>query len=354
MSKLIITTAISGSRRKEYLEKLEERAKANGKKIKIYNVGQLMLDHSKDIGVNFTAENVLNAPPSVINAVRSAVFERIAGELPKVMKTNDAVFINIHAFFYWKNVFLRAWDNYYVSQLNPDLFLAFVDDVISIYDHLKVRKQWKKENLSFNEILMWRNVDVEMTASWAEMNRKQFYIIPSQSNAKLLYRLIFEPQVEKIYIAMPLTHFSDPKDQLIIDKFVKRLEKHFIIFDPREIELVEQWKPSMMTEEVLNQIVNRDLYWLIKQVDRVIAYFPRAVSSPGVINELREAHETSKEAWLVYPKGVSMSPFLTYYSNMVFRGPEDLFKFLGDGGKKKSLPKSKKSAKNKKGSKKRK
>lgn len=342
MSKLIITTAISGSRRKEYLEKFEERAKKEGKKIKIYHVGQMMLDHSHFIGVNFTAENVLNAPPSVINAVRSAVFEKIAGELPKVMKTHDAVFINIHGMFYWKNVFLRAWDNYYVSQLNPDLFLAFVDDVISIHDKLKIRKQWKKENLTFNEILLWRNVDVEMTASWAEMNRKQFYIIPSQSNAKLLYRLIFEPQTEKIYTAMPLTHFSDPKDQLIIDKFIKKLEKHFVIFDPREIELVEQWKPSMMTEDVLNQIVNRDLYWLIKQVDRVIAYFPRAVSSPGVINELREAHETSKEAWLVYPKGVSMSPFLTYYSNMVFRGPEELFKFLGEKGKNKRLKKKKK------------
>ena len=152
---------------------------------------------------------------------------------------------------------------------------------------------------------------------------------------------------------MPLTHFSSPKDQAIIDKFIKRLEKHFIIFDPREIELVEQWKPSMMTEDVLNQIVNRDLYWLIKQVDRVIAYFPKPVSSPGTINELREAHETSKEAWLVYPKGVSMSPFLTYYSNMIFRGPEELFKFLGEKGKNKSLPKSKKSAKNKKGSKER-
>src|SRR3989344_8363212 len=122
MSKLIITTAITGSRRKEYLEKREERAKANGKKIKIYNVGQLMLDHSKDIGVNFTAENVLNAPPSVINAVRSAVFERIAGELPKVMKTNDAVFINIHAFLYWKYQYLRAWINIYFSHLTPVLF----------------------------------------------------------------------------------------------------------------------------------------------------------------------------------------------------------------------------------------
>ena len=76
---LIITTAISGSSRKEYLEKLEKYAEKEGKKIKVYHVGQMMIDHSQDIGINFTPENVLNAPPSVINAVRSAVFEKITG-----------------------------------------------------------------------------------------------------------------------------------------------------------------------------------------------------------------------------------------------------------------------------------
>lgn len=337
MSRLIITTAISGSRRKEYLKKFEERAKKHGKRVKIYHVGQMMLEHSKNIGVHFTPENVLNAPPSVISAVRSAVFEKIASELPKELKRNDAVFINIHAMFYWKNVFVRAWDNYYVSQLNPDMFLAFVDDVVGIDRELRSRKQWKKEKLTFNEILLWRNVDVEMSASWAEMKRKPFYIIPSQSNEKLLHRLIFEPHLEKIYIAMPLTHFINPKGQAIVDKFVKKLEKYFIIFDPREVEVVEQWKSAMRTEEVLNQIVNRDMYWLIKQIDRVIAYFPKPVLSPGVINELREAHETNKEAWLVYPKGETMSPFLTYYSNMIFRGPGELFRFLGEQSKSRSL-----------------
>ncbi len=338
---LIITTAISGSRRKEYLKNLRDYARQFGKRVKSYDVGQMMLDHSAAIGVNLTPDNILNSPPSVISAVRSAVFEKIAGELPGELKRNDVVFINIHAMFFWKKVFVRAWDNYYVSQLNPDFFLSFVDDVISIDSKLKERSQWKKEKMTMNDILLWRNVDVEMTASWAEMMRKPFYSIPSQSGVKLLYRLIFEPNVEKVYVAMPLTNFMGSKGQKEVDRFIEKLEKYFIIFDPREIELVEQWKPSMMTKAVLHQIVNRDLYWLVKQTDRVIAYFPKAVSSPGVVNELREAHETNKEAWLVYPKEDKISPFLTYYSNMVFKGPDELFKFLsgGKGGRK---PKSRK------------
>jgi len=325
---LIITTAISGSRRKEYLRRFEERAKKEGKKIKIYHVGEMMLEHSRAIGINFKLENILNSPPSVINAVRSAVFEKITAELPLELKRNHVVFINIHTMFFWKKVFLRAWDNYYVGQLNPDMFLAFVDDVLDIAKNLKDRAQWKKEKLTTNDLLMWRNVDVEMAASWAEMKKKQFYIIPAPSNEKLLFRLLFEPHREKIYAAMPITHFTSPKDQRTVDQFIKKLEKYFIIFDPREIEMIEQWKSSIKTDAVLHQIVNRDLYWLIRQVDRVIAYFPKAVSSPGVMNELREAHETNKEAWLVYPKEAHMSPFLSYYSNMIFRGPESLFKFL--------------------------
>ena len=343
---LIITTAISGSSRKEYLQNLKEYAKTRGKRVKSYDVGQMMLEHSNSIGINLTPDNILNAPPSVISAVRSAVFEKIAGELPGEMKRNHAVFINIHAMFFWKKVFTRAWDNYYVSQLNPDFFLSFVDDIISIDSKLKGRSQWKKEKMTMNDILLWRNVDTEMTASWAEMGRKPFYSIPSQSKVKLLYRLIFEPNTEKVYVAMPLTNFMGASGQKEVDKFIEKLEKYYIIFDPREIELVEQWKPSMMTKAVLHQIVNRDLYWLVKQVDRVIAYFPKAVSSPGVVNELREAHETNKEAWLVYPKEDKISPFLTYYSNMVFKGPNELFKFLSGGknGAKRKKAKMKRSS----------
>ena len=342
---LVITTAISGSRRKEYLRKLKAYAEKRGKRVKIYDVGPMMIEHANSIGLNMNLDNVLNAPPSVISAVRSAVFEKIAGELPEQMKKNDAVFINIHAMFFWKKVFVRAWDNYYVSQLNPDMFLSLVDDAISVDRELRKRTQWKRERMTMNDILLWRNVDTEMTASWAEMHRKPFYSIPSQSDTKLLFRILFEPETEKVYAAMPLTHFSGAAGQREVDRFIERLEKYFIIFDPREVEMVEQWTPSLRTPRVLHQIVNRDMYWFIKQVDRVIAYFPKPVSSPGVVNELREAHETNKEAWLVYPKGSAISPFLTYYSNMVFRGPEELFRYLAAGKKNKAAPRGKRPAK---------
>ena len=129
---LIVTTAISGSGRSEYLEGLREHASRHGKKIKIYHVGDMLFEHAHKTGLTLTPENILNSNPAVINAVRSAVFEAIMAELPKVLKKFDAVIINVHAMFFWKHVFQRTWDNYYIPQLKPDLFVTFISDAAKI------------------------------------------------------------------------------------------------------------------------------------------------------------------------------------------------------------------------------
>jgi len=333
---LVLITATSGSGRKDYLEKVRKYALKHNKKIKIYNVGEMIFEQAEKIGIYLTHENVLNAHPSVISSVRSAVFEKITSDLPHDLKNNDAVIINIHAVFYWKKVFTRAWDNYYISQMNPDVFVTLIDNAKNVLFNLKSRKQWEKSKLNSKEILLWQNVELEMTAGWAEMKKRPFYIILSASSPVMLFRLLFKPNMERVYVSMPLTHFSSPKGQKIIDRFIKKLEEYFIIFDPRAIEPIFDQKAAKTGSTMFYQIVNRD-FWLIRQSHRVIAYFPKPILSPGVINELREAHETNKESWLIFPKGKPISPFLSYYSNRIFRSPGELFNYLAGNHKSKNL-----------------
>src|SRR3989344_5708576 len=191
---LIVTTAISGSGRSEYLEGLREHASRHGKKIEIYHVGDMLFEHAHKTGLTLTTENILNSNPAVINAVRSAVFEAIMAELPKVLKKFDAVIINVHAMFFWKHVFQRTWDNYYIPQLKPDLFVTFISDAARLRDHLRARKQWKPMDVTLYDALLWSNVEAEVTAGWAEMLKRQHYVIPVASSAKLLFRLMFEPK----------------------------------------------------------------------------------------------------------------------------------------------------------------
>jgi len=325
---LIITTAISGSGRSEYLEEMRAYALRHHKKIKIYHVGDMLFDRAQKTGITLTAENILNANPSVINAVRSAVFEAIAAELPKARREYDAVIINVHAMFFWKHVFQRTWDNYYVPQLKPDMFVTFISDAARVRDHLRARKQWKPMDVTLYDALLWSNVEVEVTAGWAEMLKRQHYVIPVASSSKLLFRLMFESKTETAYVSMPLTHGYTKAVQKKVDALIASLEKHFIIFDPRAIELSVPTKGGKVDAATHNQIVNRDLYWLVRQSKRIIAYFPEVVSSPGVINELREAYETNKEVWLIWPKGATKSPFITYYAHRVFESPQEMMRFL--------------------------
>lgn len=321
---LVITTSISGSGRKQYLNDLAEYSKKLGKKVKVYHVGQMLFEHAKKVGIHLTPENVLNANPSVIHAVRGAVFENILANLDKDRKENDAVIISIHGIFFWKDRFMRAYDRFYLNKLNPDMFVVLFARATDILKVLNSRAQWKPQKLTLQEILLWQNVEVEMTASWAEIDRKPFYVISVLQSVDTLYRLVFEPWVEPVYVCMPITHLKKKADQEKVERFVKELNKYFVVFNPLKLDILIGEKFDLAS---YHHTVNQDLYWLIKQSKKVIAYFPIVVSSPGVINELREAHETNKDVWLIFPSK-TISPFLVYFSSQVFESSKDFFKFL--------------------------
>lgn len=331
-----MATGISGSGRKKYLKDFEEYAKLHKKKVKIFYVGDMLFEQAQKIGVPITPENVLNTNPSVLNSLRSAVFENILMTLPHDLKKYDVVILSVHSFFYWKKIFTRAYDRFYLSHFKTDVFATFIDDAQAIKIRLNAKEQWKPEKLTIQELLLWQNVEVEVTSSWADMHLKPFFVIPAKQPISTLYKIIFCPEREPIYVCMPMSHFQDKKGQQKIDKFVGELNKYFTVFDPRTIE--RSLEPGVANFKVVNlkaknnpiifnQVVNRDLYWLVRQSKKIIAFFPKIVSSPGVINELREAHETNKSVWIIFP-GKAGSPFLTYFSDRVFSTEKEFFRFL--------------------------
>jgi adenylate kinase len=332
---LIITTAISGSGRKEYLKKFEEYARAHHKKVKIYHIGEMLFEQAEKIGVSVTAENVLNTNPSVISSLRSAVLENVKGMLPQALKDNDAVIINLHAFFFWKKVFARAFDRFYLREFKPDFFISFIDNSKNIQKKLSARKQWHDEDMSQEEVLYWQNIECEVTADWAELYDKQFYALAAQQPSATLYKLLFHPELEPVYVSMPMTHLNEPADKEKVDRFVEKLNRYFTVFDPRTVEVDTPTRMGDDDKAVYYHTVNRDLYWLIKQSKKVIAFYPKNVSSPGVINELREAYETNKDVWLVVPTKDHKSPFLVCFCNKVFESEHEFFEFLDAEGYKK-------------------
>lgn len=333
MARIIIATGISGSGRKEYLDKFAKYSASLGKKVKIYHVGQMMLELAERDGLNITPKNILNTNRHTMQALRSAVYESIIRTLKEDHKKFDAVVISIHGFFYWKRTFHHSYDHQYVNRLKPDLFMTIMGDPVDIEATLAVRDQWKGERLSEKDISLWQNVETEVMTTWASLAKCKYFAFYNLQSMATPYKMVFMPEMESTYISMPMTHLTDPKDRERINRFIAKLEQYFIVISPvitkGKFPKINRVLNKRNESEYLtsHQQVKIDLDLLLGLADRITVFFPKIVSSPGVINELREAHETNKEALVIWPSS-GASPFLTYYFDRSFLNERTFFAYL--------------------------
>lgn len=333
MANVIICTGISGSGRKEYLDRFAEYSKKLGKKVKVYHVGQLMLERAKRDGLNINPKNILNTNKHTMQALRSGVYESILRNVKEDHKNYDLIVLSIHGFFYWKKTFHHSFDHHYISRFKPDMFITIMRDPVDIQKTLHGRDQWKRERLNEHEISLWQNVETEVIATWAELSKCKYYAFYDKQRMCTLYKLAFIPEMESTYISMPMTHMMDGPNRAKIDRFIKKLEEYFVVFVPmitkgKFPEVNEELSKKNQTEYTNSyQTVKTDLDILLHQSDRIIVFFPKPTASPGVVNELREAHETNKEAWIIYPSKMA-SPFLIYYYDRSFLSEKQFFDFL--------------------------
>src|SRR3989339_821226 len=240
--KLIWATGISGCGRKEYLDKLKKLCGKQNKKIKIYNVGDIMFEIAKNNSIHITHEKVLDTPQPTLNALRAAVFERILGQINQDLEKNDIVIINVHTVFFWKDYWLSAYNVQYIRKFNPDMFINFIDSADKILERLQRKGQWKNQGLTEQIVWLWQ---------------------------------------------------------------------YFIIIDPLTIDIKyskEENEADMRARN--NQTVIRDRYWHIGQCELCIAYFVKIVFTAGVVDETREAIDTNKDIYWIFPK--DPGPFEKY------------------------------------------
>jgi len=333
MAKVIICTGLSGSGRKEYLDRFVAYAGGLGKKVKVYHVGQLMIERAKRDGLNITPKNILNTNRHTMQALRSGVYESILRSFKEDHKHYDLIILSIHGFFYWKKTFHHSYDHHYITRFKPDLFITIMCDPVDIRATLAARDQWKRERLTEQEVALWQNVETEVIATWAEFSGCPYYAFYNVQRLCTIFKLVFLPDMESTYISMPMTHMMDRQNRNRVDRFIKKLEQYFVVFVPTitkgKMPEVSQALSKKNHTQYTNsyQTVKVDLDILLHQSKRIIVFFPKAVASPGVVNELREAHETNKEAWLIYPSKLA-SPFLIYYYDRSFLNEKQFFQFL--------------------------
>jgi adenylate kinase len=362
-----LVTGQIGMDKKPYLERVARLAGERGGRIDVFHVGDLMYAEAPDVRPG----RILDLPLSRLTTLRRAAFKDIiAATSPPDDHPN--VVVNTHATFRWRHGLFSAFDFDQVQKLQPNMFVCLVDNVETI--HLRLHQDHDID-ATLKDCMVWREEEILATELLAQAMgcRQRFYILSRGRNAETVEtccRLITRPEMRKVYPSFPMSHVVDMPDvRAEIDAFRAELSRHFIAFDPGDVDeklLLERaiaaaksgrdWvevesqagaRPGepvrVSVREVLDvagdidgQIYMRD-FKLIDQSDMICSFIPELAGglpglSSGVERELQHAFEHTKEVYVVWKPSRNPSPFITETATQIFRSTEDALSYFEERG----------------------
>jgi len=368
-----VVTGQIGMDKKKYLNGVADFAGQRGRPIELYHVGDMMYAEGKDI----RAGRILDLPLSRLTALRRAVFKDIiASTQPRDEHPN--LVINTHATFRWRHGLFPAVDFDQIQKLQPDMLICLVDNIEIVHHRLHAEHEI---DATLKDCMVWREEEILATELLAQATgrQNQFYVVSRGRQADTVEtcaRLITRPDMRKVYPSFPMSHVVDMPEVLAeIDQFRAQLARHFIAFDPGDVDekllldraiaasrQSKEWlevtphsfggrasgggaaKPIRVSvREVLEiagdidgQIYMRD-FKLIDQADMICSLIPELPGgvpglSSGVERELQHAWEHTKEVYVVWKPKKNPSPFITETATKIFRSVDEAMKYFESKG----------------------
>ncbi len=366
-----IITGQIGMNKGPYLKAVAELAGERGERLEVFNLGSRMYAEAPDI----RSGRILDLSLSRLTAVRRAVFKDIIAETTPV-EDHPNVIVNTHATFRWRHGLFAGIDFDLIQKFQPDLFICLVDNVEMVHHRLHGEHDI---DATLKDCMVWREEEILATELLAQAMgaHDRFYILSrgrQTDTVETCLRLITRHDMRKVYPSFPMSHVVDMPDVLAeIDRFRTAIGKHFIAFDPgdvdekllleRAIEAAKEGRDRVEVQphsfggkvvgedepirvsvrEVLDiagdidgQIYMRD-FKLIDQADMICSYIPElpggipALSS-GVERELHHAFEHTKDVYVVWRPKRSPSPFITETATKIFTTVDEAITYFEEQG----------------------
>jgi len=367
----VVVTGQVGLDKKPFLARASELAREHGGELAVFNVGKMMYAEAPDVAPG----KILDLPLSRLNDLRRSVFKDILAacrSLPNVV-------VNTHATFRWRHGLFYAFDYDQMKALDADLYVVLVDNIDRVHyrlardghvDHtLKDLMVWREEEILTSELLS-RIVSPAAGPPAPPPAQGKFFILArgeGDDAAETFVNLLFNRDLKKAYLSYPMTHISAGSSATAegnmladIETFRREMRRHFICFDPGDLEeknlaslalraaeaghrTVEAGPPGekavMETHQIVDiipdidgQIYVRD-FKLIDQADMVVAMIPaladgRPAISSGVERELQHAHEAARDTFVIWRPEAEPSPFITETATRMFSSAADAVKFF--------------------------
>lgn len=365
-----VVTGQIGMDKKPYLSAVGELAGNRGQRLEVFHLGDMMYAEAPDVRPG----RILDLPLSRLTALRRASFKDIINATsPPDQHPNIAV--NTHATFRWRHGLFPAYDFDLMRKLQPNMLICLVDNIEMVHQRLHAEHEI---DATLKDCMVWREEEILATELLAQALdcQNSFYILSrgrQSESVETCLRLITQPEMKKVYPSFPMSHVVDMPDVLAeIDSFRAALAKHFIAFDPGDVDeklLLERaieasrnaqdWievQPHsfggrkgddapirVSVREVLDiagdidgQIYMRD-FKLIDQADMICSLVPELPGgtpglSSGVERELQHAWEHTKEVYVVWKPKKNPSPFITETATKIFKTVDEALTYFDEKG----------------------
>ena len=365
-----VVTGQIGVDKKPFLENVGDAAGQRGIGLDIHHVGNMMYAEAPDVRPG----RILDLPISRLASLRRAAFKDIISTSTPADEHPNLI-VNTHATFRWRHGLFSAFDFDQMNLLQANMFICLVDNVETIHQRLHEEHDI---DATLKDCMVWREEEILATELLANAMgaHDQFYILSRgrhNDNIESCLRLVTRPDMRKVYPSFPMSHVVGMPDILEeIDQFRAEIAKHFIAFDPADVDekllldraldaarAGEDWvevEPHsfggrkeedgplrMPVREVLDiagdidgQIYMRD-FKLVDQSDMIVSYIPELEGgvpglSSGVERELHHAFEHTKEVYVVWKPKKAPSPFITETATKIFPTVDDAIAYFEEQG----------------------
>ncbi len=357
---------------KKFSEELKKKGKGPEKNIKIYSVGDIMMESMKrnhNIKVN---DHILNKDKDVLSLAAGEAIRTIKNDIDRREKKGEYNhnIISTHTGFVWKGTWSDSYNEMFLDILEPDLFITILDHEKRIQERQYKDKQWKTQELSLDIIALWQDKETQNTDKWARKFGKRHLVFGRNQSPETLFKMINYPDAPIFYSNFPMTWLQKPKESYeLISLNNYEMEKYGSVIDPRTIEIMQDGEGDSSYSEKEQQILeillnpnkkrftkaerimleilkekeehekriikytttHRDLNYYVSKVDVDVLYFPEFVPSFGGVAEILKAHRSSIDTYLILPdefKSKEVGPFERFHSLEIFFGVEEFHRFL--------------------------
>src|SRR3972149_1355303 len=247
---------------------LEGRWTSPIKHLRLGDVGKLMLERARDLGLDVSTETILDMSPEALQQLRAVALTEVVNDA-ELWREDTATILVTHACFWWKGPLIPGLDTHYlkllfdetrrrltpgeqpvaVQETLPELKLAppvrpegvfyvtIVDGVYQIHRRLHETQQWRGQ-VPTNELILWQEQEVFLTKILADYERVPHYVVAHDEPTKTLFDLICFKR-PRIYLGYPITHLRREGLWHLIEEaraFAHRLREHFVVFDPLSVK----------------------------------------------------------------------------------------------------------------------